>query len=233
MFGMERVLLAAAVGLAFEGHMGGWAVISVENPPAFLEAGSTYRLEYTVRQHGVELHSGLKGKVVVTPTGVGSAAVTSVATSPARSAGRYAGSFRVPDAERVTIRVESGFGPPGYSSLTLISVPVVRAGAASPTISAVERGRHLFVAKGCGTCHLNGDVPEYAAMNRQFGDIGPELTGRKLEAAYVRQRLTKPQSLPAIAGTKGRMPDLGLAAPEVDALVALLTSNSTGERAGL
>lgn len=87
------------------------------------------------------------------------------------------------------------------------------------------------MAKGCGTCHLNGDVPEFAQLNRTLGKIGPELTGRRLEAAYVRQRLTDPASLPRIGTGNIRMPNLKLAATEVDALVALLSGS--GARAGL
>jgi hypothetical protein len=107
--------------------------------------------------------------------------------------------------------------------------PVIRPGQARPAYTPVEWGRHLFVAKGCGMCHVNGDVPEFAAANRVIA-AGPELTGRRLEAAYVRQRLTHPESLPKIGDSPVRMPNLGLAPSEVEALVALVSGVS--ERAG-
>jgi hypothetical protein len=107
---------------------------------------------------------------------------------------------------------------------------VIRAGQPIPTLAAVDRGRSLFVAKGCGTCHLNGDVPEFAREDRSY-KIGPELTGRRLEAGYVRQRLTNPSSLPPIGTGDLRMPNLGLAPAEVEALVTLLAGpKQTAER---
>lgn len=228
---MQKVVFAAVIGFGAHAAVGGWPVISVENPPEYLEAGTSYKLEYTVRQHGVELLPGLQGRVVVHPRGTGPGGEVAAASQSAGSRGRYSATFRVPDADRVTITVKSGFGGDGWGDLTLIEVPVVRAGQARPAITGAGWGRHLFVAKGCGTCHLNGDVPEWAQLNRQSGRIGPELTGRRLEAAYVRQRLTDPSSLPKIGTGNIRMPNLNLAAAEVDALVALLSGATA--RAGL
>jgi mono/diheme cytochrome c family protein len=101
-------------------------------------------------------------------------------------------------------------------------VPVLPPGASAPKLSAAGRGHRLFIAKGCGTCHVNDDVPEWAEWN-EGGKVGPDLTGRRLEAQYVRQRLTDPSSLPAIGPGNVRMPNLGLAETEVAALVALLS----------
>ncbi len=216
---MHRMMLTAALGLGAHSAVGGWAVTTVENPPEVLEVGSTYRLEYSVRQHGVTLLDGLDGHVVLRPAG-GGRELVNVAASAGSGSGRYLASFRVPDTDRVSLTVRSGFGP---NELSLISIPVVRRGQPRPSQPLAERGRHLFVAKGCGTCHVNGDVPEFAQTNRVYGDVAPELTGRRLEASYIRQRLTNPSSLPKLGTTPVRMPDLGLAPPEVDALVALLS----------
>ena len=49
--------------------------------------------------------------------------------------------------------------------------------------------------------------------------VAPELTGRRLEAACVRQRLPDPSSLPKIGTGSVRVPVLGLAGNEVEALV--------------
>jgi hypothetical protein len=221
MLGMQRAMLSAALGLCFNSAVGGWAVISVENPPGYLEAGATYRLEYSVRQHGVTLLNGLSGSVVLQPAGSGPGEGLSVQSVPGTS-GRYSVSFRVPDADRVTVMIKSGFSGNRWGDLTMMPIPVVRAGAPPPNFTPTERGRQLFVAKGCGTCHVNGDVPEYAQLNQVMAKVAPELTGRRLEAAYVRQRLTNPASLPALGDGGVRMPNLGLGAGEVDALVALL-----------
>src|SRR5687768_3396538 len=63
-------LLSALVVLPAGGLLsGGWAVVTVENPPERLVVGVPYTLEYSVRQHGVELQSGLRGRVEATMHG--------------------------------------------------------------------------------------------------------------------------------------------------------------------
>lgn len=221
--------LAAGLGLAGAGAgtMGGWAVITVENPPEALEAGATYQLEYTVRQHGEEPLSDLRGTLRIQPAG---GRLIEVAASPAGQPGRYRATFTVPAARTVDLTVASGFGPKGYSELALVPITVTRRGEPRPALAGADRARALFVAKGCGTCHLNGDVPEWAARNRPSGNFAPDLTGRVLDAAYVRQRLTNPRSLPAIGTGPLRMPQLNLAQAEVEALVQFLGSRD--QRAG-
>ncbi len=228
---MRNVAFAAVVGFGAHSAMGGWTVISVVNPPLSLEAGASYRMEYTVRQHGQELLTGLRGSVLVQPGDGGSAGPTSVRSEAGARKGYYTAIIRVPDSDRVTLTVKSGFGAGGWGDLTLVSLPVTRAGEPRPIVAPAERGRQLFVAKGCGSCHLNGDVPEFAHLNRTITGVGPDLTGRRLEASYIRQRLSDPGSLPPIGTGNVRMPNLDLATADVEALVALLTGSGT--RAGL
>jgi len=223
---LQKLVVAAIAGIGSYAAVGGWTVITVVNPPDVLEAGTTYRIEYMVRQHGVTLLEGLHGTVVAQPGGSpAEAAPLSVASAPGSSAGHYTATIRIPETDRITLSVRSGFGGNGWGDLTLMSIPVIRAGTARPTIADSERGHRLFVAKGCGTCHVNGDVPEFAAMNRGFG-AAPELTGRRLEAGYVRQRLTNPSSLPKLGDYPARMPDLALSEGEVKALVAFISGTT-------
>jgi hypothetical protein len=222
MLGMHRLLVVASAGLAFNSAVGGWAVITIENPPDHLEAGTSYRLEYTVRQHGVTPLGGLQATILIQPAGSGATESSTFPAVGGATTGRYVATLRVPETDRMALTVQSGFSGAGFGDLTLIPIPVVRRGEAGPSLTLQERGHRLFVAKGCGRCHINGDVPEFALMNRVLTNIGPELTGRRLEEAYVRQRLTNPSSLPRIGDAPVRMPDLGLAPAEVDALVALL-----------
>ncbi len=220
MAGTQKLMLAAVLGLGVHSAAGGWAVISIASAPDYLEAGKSYRLEYTVRQHGRDLLSDLKGTVEVQPV---EGNRISVSALPASKKGSYAATFTVPDADRMSLKIISGFSGGGWGDLTVTSIPIVRTGKDRPTLTLAERGRKLFVAKGCGTCHVNGDVPEFAQVNRVLDKLGPELTGRKLEAAYVRQRLTNPSSLPPIGADVVRMPNLELGTGEVDALVAMLS----------
>lgn len=226
---LQTLVVASIAGLGSYVAVGGWAVITVVNPPDVLEAGATYRIEYVVRQHGVTLLQGLRGSVIVQPGGsAAEGAPLTVSSEAGSGTGHYTATLRVPETDRVTLSIHSGFSGNGWGDLTLMSIPVIRAGKALPAMAESDRGHRLFVAKGCGTCHVNGDVPEFAAVNRVIG-VAPELTGRHLEAAYVRQRLTNPASLPKLGDSPVRMPDLALSEGEVKALVALLSG--TTERA--
>jgi len=224
---LQKLALAALAGLGAHAAVGGWAVITVEDFPDYLESGASYRIEYTVRQHGVTPLTGLTGTVVVQ---AGAADALTARTQPGSAPGRYVATFRVPDTDRVTLSIKSGFSGGGWGDLNLMPIPVVRAGQRPAALALADRGHRLFVAKGCGSCHVNGDVPEYAAMNRVYG-VAPELTGRRLEAPYVRQRLTNPASLPKIGDSPVRMPNLGLAPDEVDALVTLVSGQD--QRTGM
>lgn len=224
MLGYLKMAATAALVLGAGRALGGWAVSTVENPPASLQSGASYRIEFTVRQHGLNMLTGLHPQVRLLDAagGKSAAAIAEVAATGTGRDGRYAATIQVPRADSIRLVIATGFGRGRQTELTLMPVPVLRPGASAPAFSAAEQGRRLFIAKGCGTCHVNGDVPEWAEWN-EGGKIGPELTGRRLDAQYVRQRLTDPNSLPAIGTGDVRMPNLGLAEPEVAALVALLT----------
>ena len=61
---IRGILLSALVAVP-AGHaaFGGWAVVTVENPPERLTVGVPYTIEYSVRQHGKDLMPGLSGKI--------------------------------------------------------------------------------------------------------------------------------------------------------------------------
>ncbi len=219
MLGAMRAGLVAAALLGGDVAVGGWAVVTVENPPLSLESGGEYRLEFTVRQHGVEPMSGLKPEVSFLGTNGGE---KSVRATPAGKPGRYAAVIPVPAGDSLVMKINAGWHE---ARLALMPVAIVPKGGRAPVLAAAEWGRRLFVAKGCGTCHVNGDVPEFAQRDNRSLKVGPELTGRRLEAAYVRQRITDPMSLPAIS-KNDRMPNLGLTTQETDALVALIAGPS-------
>lgn len=218
-----KLLLAAGLGLGAKVAVGGWAVVTIVNPPPYFEAGTTYQLEYMVRQHGRDALGGLQGTVQIQPTGTAPAGLITVSAVPGNRKGSYLATFRVPDGERLNLKIQSGFSGGGWGDLTVTGIPIARAAQPKPAMTPAERGRQLFVMKGCGACHVNLGIPEYGEQNRVLTGVAPELTGRQLEATYVRQRLTNPSSLPQIGDGPVRMPNLELAPAEVDALVAMLT----------
>lgn len=190
---------------------GGWAVVTVENPPQGLVAGVPYTLNYTVRQHGVTLLPGLSGTVEAV---AGNRKVT--ASSRAGAVGRYAATFTIPEAGDWSITVRSGFG---NSMTKLLPVRVVKAGAVVADLPDAERGAQLFAAKGCVMCHaeLKLDLPDPRTQ--------------AYDQKFVRQLLADPASVPKRRNVGMDMPNLELTPAEISALAAYLSaSHATGTR---
>src|SRR5882672_1727769 len=205
------MLRLAAVLLAGLVAMGGWAVVTVKDLPEYFVAGQQYTIEFQVRQHGRTLLSGLRPELVIAAP----AAREIVIPAAARSApGSYAVTFTAPaGAGDVRLTIRSGFG---NNELRLYPQTVVAAGGSRPALAARDRGRMLFVAKGCNTCHANSDLND--RPENQVITVGPELGGRHLAREYVIQQLKNPGQ---------NMPDLGLSDAEANAIAAFLN----GERA--
>jgi mono/diheme cytochrome c family protein len=107
------------------------------------------------------------------------------------------------------------------------AVPEVEAqGQSSPkkeagketSISQVELGEQLFVAKGCITCHANSKV------SNSFGymkvNAGPDLTKFSASPEALRLRLKDPASVKSDT----QMPNLSLSETEIEALIAFINS---------
>jgi hypothetical protein len=210
-----RGFLLSAVLAVPAGHavFGGWAVVTVENPPERLTVGIPYTLEYSVRQHGKELLPGLDGRVEARAGG-------QVVRADARplSVGKYSAVLTVPGAGSWTITVNSGFG----KSVTVMK-PIAAAAPGAPIVamSEPERGEHLFNAKGCVTCHVEMKV------------IPVDVRSNKYDEKFVKQLLADPSAMPKRHKAGVEMPNLSLKPGEIAALAAYLSGagpNSTGTR---
>jgi cytochrome c551/c552 len=97
--------------------------------------------------------------------------------------------------------------------------------ATAPTASA-DRGRMLFMTKGCVGCHV------HPAVARSRMSVGPNLSGLTERAgarvpgldarAYVMQSLREPQAFVVPGFEPVPMPDLRLTDEEVESLTAFL-----------
>jgi hypothetical protein len=209
----SRLLPAFLLLPALPHNAGGWAVVTVKELPDHAVAGQPLELAYAVRQHGMQLIPGLQGRVVARS---GTLEVTGVA-APTFSAGRYAARLTLPRSGAWTITIHSGFM---NNSTTLLPLRVVDPGTSSlPHIAEAERGRHLFVAKGCATCHT------HAGSGVSGIAVGPDLTDRRFPADYLAKFLADPtikqsQQSP----TTSKMPDLELAPREIASLVAFINA---------
>jgi mono/diheme cytochrome c family protein len=197
-----RFLLPAILLLPAMSWHGGWVVITVDDVPEYAVSGETMKLAFTIRQHGVELMSGLEPVVVAENGGE----KVKVPAKAAKERGRYVAPLTLAAAGEWTITIHSGYND---NSNTLPAMPVINAGAAPPAAwTDMQRGERLFVAKGCVTCHVQIQA-------------GPKLGEKKYDAEWLGGFLKKPVQL---TSTDMRMPDLGLKEPEIAALVSYINT---------
>jgi len=183
---------------------GGWAVITLDRLPDNLVAGQPATFTFTVRQHGRTLLDELRGSVQARS---GTTEVRAEAVA-GKEAGQYLATVTVPEPGEWTVTINSGFNG---ASTTLIPMVAVGPGArnASASLTDAERGKRLFVAKGCYTCHLHRDV------NRGSIEVGPELTGTSRTPDFIAKAIANPSNL---------MPNLKLQPAEISALTSFLSA---------
>lgn len=87
------------------------------------------------------------------------------------------------------------------------------------SMSDAEVGARLFVAKGCISCHLNGNVATgYEYFTIEMG--APDLTNFSASPDVLRIRLKDP----AAVKSDTQMPNLGLREDEIEALIAFINA---------
>lgn len=200
-----RILVPGLLLTTLMAHAGGWAVITVQDLPEYVEAGKRVDLSYMVRQHGQTPLDQLRGSIEATSGRLNATGTVLPGTKP----GMYTASLTLPSVGDWTITIRSGFG---RSDVTLLPLSAVEHGT-TPTRPGtdVERGRHLFVAKGCVTCH-------------EQIEVGPKLEGKRFDVANISGFLANPPSTPSRGGNSP-MPNLGLQQREIASLVAFLNSD--------
>ena len=217
------VLLASIVAFA----SGGWAVVSVAKIPDAWIAGKPLQLTWQVRAHGVSPVHGLR------PT-------LEARSGDRRVAGRtwafnedgqkgYRGMITFPEPGEWQVTVHSGFGASRAVLLpwqVVDSVTPVRGTVEAhlqtkgmAAFSEAERGRRLFAALGCVTCHVHREV----GIKGIASDFGPDLTDRRFAADYLARFLADPSIKPPTDGK--RMPNLALRDKDIAPLIAFINGN--------
>ncbi len=194
---------------------GGWAVVTVDDLPEYAVVGKAVELPFSVRQHGVTLLGDLVPTLVATN---GDTELTARAR-PARDKGYYVVSFTPPRPATWTLRIKSGFH---NSESKPFPLRVIAGGATVPRpIADAERGQHLFVAKGCVTCHVRGTEGTDGLK------FAPELTGRVYVPANLAKFLADPDNNRlSTMPSQNRMPKLDLQQQEIASLVAFINTTS-------
>ena len=95
-------------------------------------------------------------------------------------------------------------------------------GAGTLAPPAAERGKALFVAKGCAACHVHGRVAgKTGEFSGAYGSEGtPNLTVYTNDPDFLRRWLRDP----AAVKPRTTMPNLGLSDAEIAELIAFLNA---------
>jgi hypothetical protein len=216
-------LLLFAIALpAFAFAAGGWAITTVEDLPEYFVVDKPTDVTFTVRQHGTSLASGL-APVVKVKSGLTSMTVPATA---GEGPGEYVARITVPRAGDWKLTIKTPFTRPSFPLLPgpvlsepeLLPIRAIDARAPRPApMPAADRGKALFVAKGCVDCHVHARAERPSAYA-----AAPELTTRTYPAAFLTKLLDDPPA--ARPGGFVRMPDLGLRPDEISALVAFINA---------
>jgi cytochrome c553 len=217
------MLVASIVAFA---SMGGWAVVTVKKIPDAWIAGKPLQLTWQVRQHGV---SHLEGLQPTLEARAGSRRVRGTTwTFDEDGEKGYRGRITFPEPGEWQVTIHSGFG---RSRAVLIpwrvvdSVTPVRGtveehlrtiGVAA--LPEAERGRRMFAAMGCVTCHVHRAV----GIAGEVSDFGPDLTDRRFPPDYLARFLADPSIKPPTNGK--RMPSLALRDKDIAPLVAFINA---------
>ena len=206
----RTALILPALLVPLAALMGGWAIVTMDDVPDFAEAGKPLPLSFMVRQHGAEPMKGIRPTLEARS----GATVVRADARPGTTAGQYVATLALSQPGDWTLTVNSGHGA---SKVTLLPIQVVPAGARPPAPpSDYERGRRLFVGKGCIGCHTREEGGLKGGET-----IGPMLTGKRWQAEFLARFLANPAANPTNTGTF-RMPNLGLKPAEISALTAFL-----------
>jgi len=226
------VLLIAATPTAF----GGWAVVTLQEVPEYLEVGKPTTLSFKIRQHGETLVADRSPTVTLRKADgflsrlFGRNRVTAVKGS---EPGLYEATITPSDTGDVSVTIDTDLF---RWKVELLPFRVVAAGETPPPMSSHVRGRQLFVAKGCVTCHAKHDAPEFADW--QLVAVGPDLTGRSFPADWLAQKLADPAQFRGARTSGPVMPALTLDEREIAALVHFvnggkMTTETDGETGDL
>ena len=216
------VMVVLAAGFTF----GGWAVVSVAKIPDAWVAGKPLQLSWQVRQHAVTPLYGLKPTLEARS---GSRTVEGTTWEFNENGTRdYRGTINFPAPGEWQVTIYSGFG---RSKAVLVPWKVVDSvsrvtGTVGDHLAKLgiapfnepERGRRMFAAAGCVTCHTHREV----GIKGELSDFGPDLTERRFPATYLAKFLADPSIKPPTNGKQ--MPNLNLRDKDIAPLIAFINA---------
>lgn len=240
---VPRVVLVAGLVLglsaaSFPALRGGWAILTVHQLPTALEVGVPTTLTFSLRQHGEELMSGRAPTLHLRSGGALLGQRAEIPVERTRQAGVYRVTFTPSEAGDVHLAVDADFHGWVAKLLPITAVARPAAGVSNVAVSNVaasvmpsveQRGRTLFVAKGCVGCHTKNDDDALDGFREMR--VGPDLGGRSFPAQWLVQKITDPASLrPAGARAMNIMPQLEVSALEAQTIASYLNARAVAAR---
>ncbi|MBI2073293.1 MAG: c-type cytochrome [Gemmatimonadetes bacterium] len=195
---------------------GGWTVITVRDLPEYLEVGAPTKLVFDIRQHGRTLMNDRSPAVTLKKAGSGLLSrKPRFAAARAQDAGQYVATVTAEEPGIVEITIDADWHG---SDVKLVPMRMVARGEKPVPLASHDRGRQLFVAAGCVTCHAKLDDPQLG--DRKAIPVGPVLTGRQFPVEWLAQQIADPARFRVGTGQEALMPQLGLSERDISAVVS-------------
>jgi cytochrome c2 len=195
---------------ALPSSAGGWATFTLERLPESPRAGEAFDLVFVARAHGrTPISLGAGAAQFVFRHAESGERVTAAITASTRFVGRHTASVVLPEAGDWEWELQ----PDWYPVVKLEPFTVLP----GEQEALIARGKALFAAKGCVTCHRNDKIDEQWTV-----EIGPNLTNYTNTMASLDAWLANPAAVKPGA----TMPALGLRTDEIEALVAFLLADT-------
>ncbi len=224
---MKRALGALALGGLLIGAtptaFGGWAVVTLLDVPEYLEAGKPTTIAFKIRQHCRTLLFDRSPTVTMHAADAGFVSRMfkrdRVHAEKTSSHGVYEATITPDEVGEVTLTIDTDlFG----WKVRLLPMHVVDAEQLPPALSPFERGRQLFAAKGCVTCHEK--IDDHGLAELQTLKVGPYLTGRTFPTEYLVTKIKNPAENRGAPVNGVVMPQLEVDEHEIAALVQFINA---------
>jgi mono/diheme cytochrome c family protein len=189
---------------------GGWATFTLVQLPESPRAGAKIDLTFIARAHGKTPFHFAQGEASFVFRHLATGETVSAAATPAnRYVGTHTATVVLPSAGEWAWELRPG----GYPALKLQPLTVLP----SEQDAQIARGKALFAAKGCVTCHRNDQMAEQWTI-----EFGPNLTDYANTTLDLEAWLANPAAIKPAT----QMPALGLRPDEIKALAAFLRADS-------
>ena len=206
---------------------GGWATVTLLEVPEYLEVGTATTISFKIRQHGKTVMWDREPSLILPSVGPLARVFKRdrVRAQKSQTWGVYEATITPKTPGELPITIDLDFLG---LQVALLPFRVVARESGAVMPSDAERGRQLFVAKGCVSCHAKLDNDQNAKF--RFADFGPSLVCRTFPVDFLAMKIKNPAVGRNAQEGSVVMPQLELDRSEVETLVRYVNGGgATGE----